>query len=288
VQYAAGEVRAFSMLVSVGGDGDIRISTSATTRVVVDLTGWVSTPVAAGPGRMVVLPSARRAVDTRVSGRTPGPRGVVHVPLADSGVPAGATGVLLDLTGAAPTSDTYLAVYPTGSPWNGTSSQNLVVGEVARSNRVLVEVGGDLSVDVLNHAGSTGVIIDVVGYVTATGSESGKVVPVDAVAATPVSGPVQGVRTFSADVGPLRVGPARPHAAAVLLQVEVSSAAAAGFLTAHPTGSGLPPTSDLNFPIGSRSTYNLAGMPVGSSAMVDAYTNVGVGAVTVSLVGYVT
>jgi hypothetical protein len=288
VQYAAGEVRAFSMLVRVGDDGDIRISSSATTRVVVDLTGWVSTPAATGPGRMVVLPAARRAVDTRVSGRTPGPRGVVHVPLADAGVPAGATAVLVDLTGAAPTADTYLAVYPTGSPWNGTSSQNLVADEVARSNRVLVEVGGDRSIDVLNHAGSTAVIIDVVGYVTAAGGDSGKVVPVDAVAATSVSGPVWGVRTFSADVGPLRAGSARPQAAAVLLQVEVSAAAAAGFLTVYPTGSGLPPTSDLNFPIGSRSTYNLVGMPVGPAAMVDAFTNVGVGTVTASLVGYVT
>ena len=57
--YRAGQVRAYAAVVGVGGDGTIRISSSANARVIVDLFGWVTDDTLdSANGRLQVMPAA--------------------------------------------------------------------------------------------------------------------------------------------------------------------------------------------------------------------------------------
>jgi hypothetical protein len=288
--YRRGDVRAFAALVRVGADGTIRVASSSRARVVVDLTGWVmDDAVSADPGRLSILPRAARALDTRVTGAAPGPGGTVDVVIGGVSVPAGASAVLVNLTGVAPTSDTYVAAYPAGSAWDGTSSFNLVAHEVARSNRALISLPPGGRLELLNQAGVTNLVVDVVGYVTPIGGTAGEVAPIDPVRAKELTPPPANPRTFSVAVGglPAAVG-AGPTGAAVLAVTE-RSAASAGFIVVYPTGQARPPTSDLNYPAGvGVSTSNLTVTSLGGATTVQAATNTNDGQVLVTVTGYVT
>ena len=133
-----------------------------------------------------VCPSClgRSVPSTPGSPATPaGAGGTIDVAIGGVSVPAGASAVLVNLTGVAPTSDTYVAAFPAGSVWDGTSSFNLVAHEVARSNRALISLSPDGRLELLNQAGVTDLIVDVVGYVMATGGSVGEVAPIDPVRA---------------------------------------------------------------------------------------------------------
>ena len=90
-------------------------------------------------------------------------------------VPTGATGVLLNVTGVAPTAAGWIAVRPgnaTGS--SSTSNLNMVPGQVV-PNAVTVEVpttgtnAGQIDIMYGAAAGTVNIVIDIVGYTTDTG-----------------------------------------------------------------------------------------------------------------------
>ena len=288
--YRAGDVRAYAALVRVGSDGTIRVSSSANARVVVDLTGWVmDDTVSASPSRLSVLPTAARALDTRVTHNPVGPNTTLDVTLGGTVVPVGATAALVNLTGVAPSSATFLALFPAGTAWDGTSTMNLLAHEVARSNRALVPLSPDGRLRILNHAGVTDVVIDVVGYVTASGGFSGKVVPLDPAVSTTATPPPANPQTFSVAVGGLPGAGGAGGSGAAIMSVSERSAAHAGYLVVYPTGTDQPPTSDLNYPAGSGiSTTNLTITPLFGVATVQVATNTNDGTVGVAVTGYVT
>ena len=78
-------------------------------------------------------------------------------------MPADVTGVILNLTGIAPTSATYLTVHPGGGTRPPTSNLNPRKGQTV-ANLVVVPVGPGGSVSVYNAAGNTHMAIDVLGY----------------------------------------------------------------------------------------------------------------------------
>jgi len=288
--YRTGDVRAYAALVRVGDDGAIRVSSSANARIVVDLTGWVMDDTSSGaPARLSVLPTAQRALDTRVSHNAPGPGGTVDVLIGGASVPAGAAAALVNLTGVAPTSPTYLALFPSDSAWNGTSNLNLVANEVARSNRVLVRLSPDGHLRILNQSGVTDIVIDVVGYVTATGGSTGKVAPLDPAAAPAVTAFPANPQTYSVAVGGLQAaGGTGPQGSAILSAFE-RSAAHAGFLVVYPTADARPPTSDLNYPAGvGITTMNLTVTRLGGTTTVQVATNTNDGTTSLAVTGYVT
>jgi hypothetical protein len=81
-------------------------------------------------------------------------------------VPSTATAVVVNLTSIAPTTGTFLTVYPAGQPSN-TSNVNPSRGAVIAT---LVEVGIGTSgqIDVFNKLGTINIALDVEGYVDAT------------------------------------------------------------------------------------------------------------------------
>ncbi|MFD0329925.1 hypothetical protein ACFQZC_21245 [Streptacidiphilus monticola] len=79
-----------------------------------------------------------------------------------TGVPDGATAVLLDLTATQPTGAGYLTVHPTGQPVPTASTLNFAAGQTA-SNAVVVPVPvGEWSV--YGHGPSVHVVADMQGW----------------------------------------------------------------------------------------------------------------------------
>jgi peptidoglycan hydrolase-like protein with peptidoglycan-binding domain len=85
-----------------------------------------------------------------------------------AGVPAGNAGaVALNVTVVNPTANTYLTVWPSGTPQPTASNLNALVGTVP--NMVTTGLGADGRVSVYNFAGTADVIIDVAGWFDGTG-----------------------------------------------------------------------------------------------------------------------
>ena len=156
---------------------------------------------ASGPASSVVTIDPVRILDTRTGVGLVGPF-VSGVPrklqVAGGAVPAGATGVLLNVTVVAPSAAGFLSVRPgdaTGAP--STSSLNFVAGDVVpNSVQVGLPTTGanagkiDITYDAFGQVGpTTEVLIDAVGYLVAGGAgTSGPVGPQGAAGAQGVGG----------------------------------------------------------------------------------------------------
>ncbi|SCL22238.1 hypothetical protein GA0070616_2499 [Micromonospora nigra] len=80
------------------------------------------------------------------------------------GVPAaGAGAVVLNVTVTGPTAASFVTAWPTGEARPTASSVNFAKGWLG-SNNVTVKLGADGKVSIYNHAGSTDVVVDVVGF----------------------------------------------------------------------------------------------------------------------------
>lgn len=84
----------------------------------------------------------------------------------NAGVPANATGVLLNVTVADTTQASYLSVVPDGADATQTSTVNWSAPGTLLSNEVSVALPADGKVAVYNLNGTTTVVLDVFGYYT--------------------------------------------------------------------------------------------------------------------------
>lgn len=163
-----GQTAANLVISKLGADGKIRIrNESGSAHVLVDVAGYF----VAGTGGRYLPVSPRRVVDTR-SGIGAAKARIGGVPLSvliagANGLPvSGIAAVQLNLTAVAPSLDTYLTVYPSGSGIPNASNLNLAAGGV-RANSVIARVGADGRIMVACGQGNTDVLVDVVGYFTA-------------------------------------------------------------------------------------------------------------------------
>lgn len=126
-----------------------------------------------GVGEGTFLTRPRRLLDTRVAGtKAPLPAGGhVDVPVTGANLaPAGHTSaVVLNLTAVAPTASGYLAAYGSSTSRPGTSSVNFRAGWTG-ANLVTVPVDASGAVRVGNSSGRTHVVVDLVGYYLADGT----------------------------------------------------------------------------------------------------------------------
>ena len=177
VNVRAGETIANLAVVGTGGDlGSIGIASAVgSVEVVVDVVGWFS---GASGDRFHPL-EPERVLDTRVDPHGldhslgPGePRFVEVGGWAGATVPRETTGVVANVTGTDPTTETFLRVYVAdlAAPIPTTSTLNLGAGQtVANSAYVGVQDGVQYqsqrnALVVYNHLGSVEVVIDVAGW----------------------------------------------------------------------------------------------------------------------------
>ena len=169
VNFAAGQTTANLVVVKIGSAGQVAFTNSAgSVDVIADVVGYFDT---ASGALFHSLPSGR-ILDSRTTAggwnspllaatpRTLQARGA-------GGVRTDATAVIANTTVTGTTADSFVTVYPAGATVPNASNLNFTAGQTT-ANLVAVKVGTGGQVALNNYAGSTNVILDVVGYFATT------------------------------------------------------------------------------------------------------------------------
>jgi hypothetical protein len=174
LNFVAGQTVPNRVIVAVGAGGKVDLYNFAgSVDLVVDVGGYFTDATAGGTGSRFNALTTARLLDTRdgtggVSSAI-GAGGTLAMQVAgQKGVPAMTaatppTAVVLNVTVTNPTAGSYLTVWPDGNGQPLASDLNFGKGQT-RANLVVVKVGANGKVDLSNLAGSTDVIIDVVGW----------------------------------------------------------------------------------------------------------------------------
>jgi hypothetical protein len=165
VNFGPGQTMPNRVIAQVGAGGQVSILASTQTDVVVDVGGWYSDGSFASSGGTYQPTVPTRILDTRNGLGAVGPGGTIVLPVAGAaGVPpSGARAVALNVTAADVSAPSFVAVYPHGAGYRVTSDLNTVPGLVS-TNLVIVQLGSDGAIVLLNAAGSTDLIVDVMGW----------------------------------------------------------------------------------------------------------------------------
>jgi hypothetical protein len=175
VNYTPGQTSANRVIVPLSSSGAVSIYSSASSDVVVDVSGYYTAAGGAGteftaeaaPVRICDTrpgnPSGLSGSDNQCLGRTDGSADTLTFQvtgLAD--VPADAKAVVINLTGIDPSAPTFLTVYPgPGRPF--ASDLNPAV-ETVRANLTVATLSSAGTVTIYNNSGSLNVAVDVLGW----------------------------------------------------------------------------------------------------------------------------
>lgn len=294
---AAGRTVPNLVVVPVAADGTVSIFNAAgVTDVAVDLLGWF--PVGAGftgvtPARLTdsrpaaTVDGAERAAGPLAAGATR------KVTVAGRGgvPPTGAQAVAINVTSVGASAESYLTVWPSGTERPTASNLNLVPGR-AVANMVIVPVGSDGTISVFNAAGSTDLIVDVLGWFAA--GRSFTALPgarlADSRPAPTIDGRLSGM-------GPVGAGEGRPidvlgrggvpasGVGAVVLNVTAVGGTATSYLTVWPSGARRPVASNLNIGPGDV-VPNLVIVPLGGDGRVSVFNEAGSVGLVVDVLGW--
>ena len=279
--------------VKVGTNGNVMVYNAAgQTDVIFDIVGWYGG--ASGGSLFNGLPPTR-ILDTRTGTGAPpakiGPDTTIDVDVTDtysSGVPgSGVAAVVVNATVDAPTSSSYLTVFPSDAPRPLASNLNFVAGQTV-PNLVSVKVGADGKVKVYNNAGYTDVIFDVVGWYGASGDAFHALTPVRILdTRSAPQGVPPGPVGQNTEITVLVAGLAgvASGASSVVINTTVTQGTAPSYLTVYPAGLTRPLASNLNFGP-SQDIPNLVIVKVGTIGSVKVYNNNGQVDVIFDAVGY--
>jgi hypothetical protein len=175
LNFVAGQSVPNLAVVPVSGSGSVSIFNFAgTTDVIGDVVGYYTSSGVTKPGGGLFHAMApERFLDTRP--------GADHATLSNgqsvftqivgrSGIPAGAVGVVANVTATSTTVPGFLTVFPDALPSPLTSSLNFVGGEPGVPNLVMSKLGapGNIGIYDFSPGGTTDAIVDVVGWYGAT------------------------------------------------------------------------------------------------------------------------
>ncbi|NNE10846.1 MAG: S8 family serine peptidase, partial [Ilumatobacter sp.] len=253
---APGQTRANFAIVPVGDDGSISLYTVADGHLVVDVLGWFeAAPTAVADGRFIALDQSERLLDTRDADGAPLRTGEVRtVPSPGPGAIEHAAALVVTVTAAAPTAHGWLQAYPSSRPdvIGTTSTVNTAPGtNVANLAIVPIEDGPIAVTGHFAQNGSSHVVVDVVGYITAetapvtTAGRYVAVTPGRAFDSRAATGPLPDGDPVVIDAAAGATVPA--SASGVVWNAAIAGAHRAGFAQAWPTGSARPDTSVLNW-----------------------------------------
>jgi hypothetical protein len=151
------------VVCKVGAGGKVSLAVSgASAELLADVVGYYS---AAGSRHVPVSP--KRLLDTRfgvgAAKARVGPKSEINLRIANRGVPATATAVLLNVTAVRPSAHTFVTVYPDGTSRPETSNLNMVPQQTV-PNLVVAKIGSTGNVRLYNDAGDVDLIADVTGF----------------------------------------------------------------------------------------------------------------------------
>jgi hypothetical protein len=149
-------------IVRLGG-GQVCVFAGVTaSQVILDAVGYLTS---SGVTQMPLLTQPQRLVDTRTAGGavTPGSPRCFTIG-GQGGIPANASGVVLNLTATGQTSRGFLTLYPAGQAVPPTSTLNFDINEVAIANGAIARIGTNAQICVSAGSAAAQVIIDATGY----------------------------------------------------------------------------------------------------------------------------
>ncbi|MEJ7764844.1 MAG: aryl-sulfate sulfotransferase, partial [Acidimicrobiales bacterium] len=269
-----GDTRANLVVVKVGPSGKISFFNAAgKTHLLADVAGYYSR----GGGERYSAVSPSRIWDSR-SG--PGPTGQVgpgetkHITVTGMGdVPAtGVSAIVLNVTAVSPTARTFITAWPAGVRQPHVSNLNVPAGDT-RPNLVVVKVGAGGQVSFFNDAGRTHLLADVAGYYSSTGAGFNSLTPRRLLDSRIGRNPLGSKETRSLKVTGAGGVPGT-GVTAVVLNVTAVAPTASTFITAWPSGEGIPYASNLNVPAGDIRP-NLVFVKVGAGGQVDLFNQAG-------------
>lgn len=283
LNFAAKQTVPNLVMSKVGDGGMVSMEVSdGSAHVLADIVAYISK--AGGSTFMPMSPVRLR--DTRDGEPKVGPNKTINVKVAGTnGVPAsGVSAVVMNVTVTGPTAPGFVTVWPAGEALPNVSSLNFIAGQTV-PNLVVCKVGGDGSVDLLNFAGSTHVIVDLLGYYDTAGNGA------QAVATSPQR--LLDTRNGSAKLGAnatkelkvTGVGGVPTSAKAVVLNMTVTGPTSPSFLTVYPTGTPLPKASNLNF-AANQTVPNQVIASVGERGTITIYNQAGSTDLIADLVGW--
>ncbi len=267
--------------VKVGSSGRVSLfNASGSTDVIADVAGYYGDGTGAVGSTFVPL-TPFRLLDTRKVSAGPVVAGVPRsLPIAGvDGVPASATGVVLNVTVTGATAPSFLTVYPDQTTEPVVSNLNYGPGQTV-PNLVNAKLGADGAVSIANAAGSVQVIVDLEGYFTASGDTSGsRFFPLVNHRILDTRSNIGGYYTpvgpnASIPVTVVGQGGVLDGAAAAVMNTSVTGPTAPSFLTVYPDGVGRPNAANLNF-TASQTIANLVSATIGGDGEVDIYNNQG-------------
>lgn len=166
---AAGRTVANLAIVKLGADGKLTVRNErGSVDVIADVVGWFDTASgdlfhAVAPGRVLDSRLTTGGWNARLDAASPKPLKVRGA----GGVRLDASAVLANATVTSPSTPGYLTVYPTGATVPNASTLNFGADENV-PNLVVSKVGTGGQVSFAASAGTTHVLLDIVGYFAAS------------------------------------------------------------------------------------------------------------------------
>ena len=300
LDFSAGETVANLVEVGLGAQGQVEVVTDATSAdVTLDVEGYVAPPVVAGEGLYRPLASPTRICDTRAgepanqcTGKTLGPQGTLAIQVTGlAGVPQGAVAVAANVTVTDTTAPSYLTVFPGGAVPTASNLNWMPGATVPNLTISALSPGG--AITVFNEAGSTDVVVDVLGYYTQAGGSGTQFNPLitptricDTRAGEPANqctGKTLGPHgTLAIQVAGLAGVP--QGAVAVAINVTATDTTAPSYLTVYPGGT-TPLASSLNWSTG-ETVPNLVLATLSSTGTLTVYNAQGSMDVVVDVLGW--
>ncbi|MGA2873841.1 MAG: hypothetical protein ABSF27_09795 [Candidatus Dormibacteria bacterium] len=288
LNWARGETVANLVIVPVGTGGSVTFFNDlGNTDLVVDLEGYFAPESGASTAGDYVPLTPARIKDTR-AGSPLGAGGLLALQVTgEDGIPAGATGAVLNVTATDTTAASYLTVYPEGATRPFASNLNWTAGATV-ANRVLTALSSSGQVSFFNDLGDTDLVVDVSGYFTSgTGTPPGNAslyygTTPTRITDTRAGGSITANSTLAVQV--TGEGGIPASATAAVLNVTATDTTAASYLTVYP-GGGCPLASDLNWGAG-QTVPNLAVATLSGTGSITAYNDAGSADLVVDAFGY--
>ncbi|MEY2552517.1 MAG: hypothetical protein QOC57_377, partial [Ilumatobacteraceae bacterium] len=278
-------------IIRLGAAGDVNFfNNTGTVHLLADVVGYFQAGTSVGmeplvPGRLL---DTRDGTGGRLGALGQGETFDLQV-AGRGGVSAHPSAVALNVTVTGPTTGSFLTVWPSGAGRPLASSVNMMPGQTV-PNMVLARVGENGMVSIFNNAGSTDVVVDVLGCVDA--DATGRYV---ALSPRRVLDTREGFGAPLAKVGqvPLeltllgKVGVPSEGVSGVMLNVTAVAPTATTFVTVYPGGSDRPMASNLNVSAG-QVIPNMVLARVGPAGTVLIFNNGGLVDLVADVVGYFT
>jgi hypothetical protein len=276
VNFIAGQTIANMVTVGLGGGGQIDLFNFAgDAHVVVDVTGWYT------GGFHPIVPA--RVMDTRagLGGAAFQAGDSRELDVTTAGVPAGALGVVANVTATNVSAATYVTVWPAGSAMPTASNLNAVPGQTV-ANMVTVGLGTNGHIALANFAGTADLVVDIGGYYT-DGFH-----PVTPARIADTRNGTCGVRLGPGETRQVAVagvaGVPAGAAGAVALNVTITNPTAPTYLTVWPSGTPQPTASNINALVGT--VPNMVTVGLGADGRVSVFNFAGSADVVIDVAGW--